>query len=32
VQNAAGEKLLDRVRDELRLKHYALRTEEAYVS
>jgi Phage integrase, N-terminal SAM-like domain len=25
-------KLLDRVRDDLRLKHYSLRTEEAYVS
>ncbi|HNT78203.1 MAG TPA: integron integrase, partial [Anaerolineae bacterium] len=24
-------KLLDQVRDVLRLKHYALRTEEAYV-
>lgn len=25
-------KLLDQVRDDLRLKHYSLRTEEAYVS
>jgi hypothetical protein len=25
-------KLLDQVRDSLRLKHYAIRTEEAYVS
>jgi hypothetical protein len=25
-------KLLDRVRDALRLKHYSIRTEEAYVN
>jgi len=25
-------KLLDRVRDAIRLKHYSIRTEEAYVS
>jgi hypothetical protein len=25
-------KLLDRVRDTIRLKHYSIRTEEAYVS
>jgi len=27
-----GKKLLDRVRDVIRLKHYSIRTEEAYVS
>ena len=27
-----GKKLLDRVRDAIRLKHYSIRTEEAYVS
>jgi hypothetical protein len=26
-----AKKLLDRVRDAIRLKHYAIRTEEAYV-
>ena len=25
-------KLLDRVRDKIRLKHYSIRTEQAYVS
>ena len=27
-----SKKLLDRVRDTIRLKHYSIRTEEAYVS
>ena len=27
-----GKKLLDLVRESLRLKHYSIRTEEAYVS
>ena len=27
-----GKKLLDRVRDVIRLKHYSIRTEEAYVN
>lgn len=28
----ASNKLLDQVRDSIRLKHYCLRTQEAYVS
>src|SRR5262245_63553327 len=32
VARVAGPRLLDRVRDRLRVKHYSIRTEEQYVS
>jgi site-specific recombinase XerD len=31
VMNISGPKLLDQVRDRIRLKHYSIRTEQAYV-